>query len=176
MATKTATKSTDAAGRRTKAAAEAPLARYAETEPTAVHKEFADWIEEQTGIKPDLKSIQLGAVLRPLHQKSESNQTRIANAKQAKLDQEAAREQARADRLAKREAREAAAAAKAAEPKPEKAVKEPKAPKTPAAKAAPAAKAPKAAAKPAAKTTAAKPAATGKTRRRSSAASDTDAF
>jgi hypothetical protein len=175
----TSTKSTDAAGRRKGKAGEPELAKYAETEPTALHQEFADWIEKKTGVKVDVKSIQLGAVLRPIHQKSEENQERIAAAKERLEAEIAEREERRVERAKRREEREKAAAAKAAEPKPERVAKAPKEPKAaPAAKPAKATPAKPAAAKAAKATPAAKaaPAKPAGSRRRSAAASDTTAF
>jgi hypothetical protein len=169
--TVSATKTTDAAGRRVKTKGEAPKANLLEKDISGITVPFTDYIESVTGYRPNERDVQLASVLRREFQNSEGNQARLAEAaqrkitdaearEQRKLDREAAKEQREIDRAAKAEEREAAKAAKAAEPKPEKPAAK--------AKAAPAAKA-KPAAKVAAKPAAAKPAA-----RRRPAAKATD--
>jgi len=160
MATKTTRADQDIAGRRIPKKGEAPKANLADKIVTPVIDDLVAYIKEQTGYEADPMSVQLGSVLRGDFQKSEGNQTRIA---QRKLELEAeaeARAQRAIDRAAAKEARAAARAAKAAEPKAEKVAKAPAA--KPAAKAtAVAGKKPvaKAAAKPVAKAAAAAPAA-----------------
>jgi hypothetical protein len=99
----------------------APRADLAEREPTQMHTDFADWIAEQTGVEVDVKSIQLGTLLRGEFQKSEINQSRMAASKEAK---EAAAEA----RAAKAEERAAAKAAKAEKAAAKKAAAKEKAP------------------------------------------------
>lgn len=90
----------DAAGRRKATKGEPRLARYADADPTELQTAFANWIEKETGYAPDIKSIQLGAVLRGTFQKSEENQARIA-ARKVEIEQEIAdRAQRKADRKA----------------------------------------------------------------------------
>lgn len=110
----------DAAGRRVKKSGEPPMASYAEKNITPTMQAFCEWIEEQTGYKPDPMSVQLSGVLRSTFQKSDFNQNRLAERKAEKeriaqeiADRKAARAEAKAERAAAR-------AAKAAEPKPEK--------------------------------------------------------
>lgn len=148
MATKTTNAKQDAAGRRVKKAGEPPLANYADKKITPVMEDFVSYIEEQTGYKVDPLSVQLSGVLRGRFQKSDFNQSRIAERKQAIVDEAEARAQRAEERAAAKEEREAARAArveaKANAPKVEK-----KAAAKPVAKAA--------AAKPAAKAAPAKP-------------------
>ena len=164
MATNANTKkrTLDAAGRRKKTANEPEEARLLEAEPTDMQELFAEWIEQQTGYKVDVRSTILASLLRAKFQKSPENQQRLADNK-ARREQEAIdREQRKQERAERREAKIAAAAEreanrevkskeKAEKPKPAaKKTAEPKAKpaaKTPAKKTAAPAK--KAAAKPA---------------------------
>jgi len=163
---KTTNAKQDTAGRRVKTKGEAPRADLADKTITPTMERFAVYIEEQTGVKVDPQSVQLGSALRGAFQKSDENQQAIADRK-VEMEREAEeRAQRKADRIAKREEREAARAARAEEransPKAEAKPKAKPVAKTAAAKPAPAAKATPAK-KPVAKTVAAKPAA--KTRR-----------
>ena len=77
------------------------FAERAATEPTDLHKAFAEWIEAKTGIKPDLKTVQLAVTLRMDFQSSEENQKALAERK-AEAAKKA--EEAKARKLAKLEA------------------------------------------------------------------------
>lgn len=46
---------------------------YADKEPTQHHADFAKWIEAQTGVTPDVKTIQLALALVHPYQKSPEN-------------------------------------------------------------------------------------------------------
>lgn len=46
----------------------------ADKEPTDLHVSYAAWIQEQTGVAVDVKTVQLAAVLRMAFQASERNQ------------------------------------------------------------------------------------------------------
>jgi hypothetical protein len=165
-----AAKTTDAAGRRTKTKGEAPKAALVEKDITNTMERFAEYVQTQTGYAVDVRSLQLGSVLRGEFQKSDENQQYLA-ARAVEIEAEqAAKVQRAEEREARRAEREAAKAAKAAEPKAattkapaaKKAVATKTAAKAPAAKATPVKKA---VAKPAATTAtktrrATKPAAT----------------
>src|SRR3546814_8085432 len=71
------------------------FAERAAAEPTELHKAFAKWIEEKTGQKVDLKTVQLASVLRMDFQRSDENQAALKERK-------AKAEQVEADRVAKR--------------------------------------------------------------------------
>lgn len=73
------------------------FAERAATEPTELHKRFAEWIEKETGVKPDLKTVQLAVALRMDFQRSDNNQSSLAERKAAAAKKEA-------DRVAKRKA------------------------------------------------------------------------
>lgn len=77
------------------------FAERAAAEPTELHKAFAKWIEEKTGVTPDLKSVQLAVTLRMEFQASEENQTAL---KARKAEAAKAAEVAKAKKLAKLEA------------------------------------------------------------------------
>lgn len=66
------------------------FAERAAVEPTELHKRFADWLKEQTGVDVDLKTVQLVTTLRMDFQKSDDNQTALAERK-AKAAEEAAK-------------------------------------------------------------------------------------
>lgn len=53
----------------------------AAAQPTELHKAFADWIYVQTGIRPDLKAVQLACIFRMDYQRSEDNQKALAERK-----------------------------------------------------------------------------------------------
>ena len=97
--------------------------------PTQLHEDFAQWLYIQTGVKVDLKTVQLVTTLRMDFQASPENQAKLAERKAAA----AARKKASAERKkAKLEAELAKLkgdAGKAEEPKQEAAtvVEEPKA-------------------------------------------------
>ncbi len=67
----------------------------ADKEPTDLHKHFAEWITEQTGVEVDLTTVALVCRLRMDHQASPENQERLARereaAKQAKGNSEVAK-------------------------------------------------------------------------------------
>src|SRR3546814_13019037 len=71
------------------------FAERAAAEPTELHKQFAAWIEEKTGQKVDLKTVQLASVLRMDFQRSDENQAALKERKDKA-------EQVEADRVAKR--------------------------------------------------------------------------
>lgn len=82
--------STASAAAAEKKAAGTDFAARAASEPTDLHKAFAAWIEEQTGIKPDLKTVQIVCSMRMDFQKSEDNQKAL-KAKRAKVAAEKAK-------------------------------------------------------------------------------------
>lgn len=69
------------------------FAERAAAEPTDLHKRFADWLKAQTGVDVDLKTVQLVTTLRMDFQKSDDNQTALAERK-AKAAEEAAKKAA----------------------------------------------------------------------------------
>lgn len=73
----------------------------AQSEPTQLHKDFAQWIYEETGIRPDLKSVQLACALRMDYQRSDANQTALKAKKQAAAAKAA---KIKADKIAKAKA------------------------------------------------------------------------
>lgn len=143
----------------------------AASEPTELHKNFAEWIKEQTGYEPDLKTVQIVCAMRMDFQRSEENQQHLADRKaaaEAKRKKQAAEKKARLEKqlaalqaeLAKEtapvEPAEKPAAKKAAPARTRKAATptpaEPaKAAQAPAPKRAPRARTRKTAATPAAK-------------------------
>jgi hypothetical protein len=102
------------------------FAERAASEPTELHKAFAKWIEEKTGITPDLKTVQLASVLRMDFQRSDENQAAL---KDRKAEAAKKAEEAKAKRLAKLEAELAKLKGGEAtdEPKPEEPTEAPKA-------------------------------------------------
>jgi len=50
--------------------------------PTELHKRFAEWLEIETGVKVDLKTVQLVCSMRHDYQKSEANQSHLQERKQ----------------------------------------------------------------------------------------------
>ncbi len=83
------------------------FAHYAEKEATPTMQAYADWLTRETGYAVDVQSVVLASWLRGEFQKSEENQTRIADAASA-------REQAKTDRAERKAEREAAAKERAA--------------------------------------------------------------
>lgn len=71
------------------------FAARAASEPTDLHKAFAEWIEANTGVKPDLKTVQIVCSMRMDFQKSAENQKTLearraeAAAKKAERDAKA---------------------------------------------------------------------------------------
>jgi len=59
------------------------IAERAAVEPTELHRHFAEWIEAETGIKPDLKTVQLAVIFRMDFQASPENQAVLAAKKAA---------------------------------------------------------------------------------------------
>lgn len=55
----------------------------AASEPTDLHRNFAEWIEAKTGVKPDLKTVQLAVSLRMDFQASPENQAHLKDRKAA---------------------------------------------------------------------------------------------
>lgn len=105
--------------------------KLADKAPTDLHERFAEWIEEQTGYEPDLKTVQLACVLRIDFQRSDENQAVLEERQKAAEQRELDRVQKAADRDAKK----AAEADKAEKAEARKAAKKSAAPKK-AAKAA----------------------------------------
>jgi hypothetical protein len=105
MAT-TATKKTAAkkTAKKTASRSAPPRASMIEKEPTQLHQDFADWLEAETGYKPDIKSVQLATVLRMDFQRSDRNQQSLESRRQAKIQAEQDREKRRQDRAAKKSA------------------------------------------------------------------------
>jgi len=107
------------------------FAERAATEPTALHKAFAAWIEAQTGYKPDLKTVQIACALRMDFQRSEENQdslkARKEEAAKAKLEAAAKRKAKLLAELAKLEG----ATTEPAEPVKDEAADAPQAPAQP---------------------------------------------
>lgn len=48
----------------------------AEKDPTALHQDFAVWLQQEVGIEVDLKTVQAVCVLRMVFQRSEANKSR----------------------------------------------------------------------------------------------------
>jgi hypothetical protein len=70
----------------------------AAAEPTDLHRNFAAWLKEQTGVDVDLKTVQLACSMRMDFQSSPENQTDLAKRKAAavaKRKAEAASKKAR---------------------------------------------------------------------------------
>lgn len=97
--------------------------------PTQLHKDFAEWIYIQTGVKVDLKAVQLASVLRMDFQASPENQKNLAERKAAAAAKKKASAERKKARLEAKLAEVKAGAGKAEEPKQEAApvVEEPKA-------------------------------------------------
>lgn len=83
------------------------FAHYAEKEATPTMQAYAEWLTRETGYAVDVQTVVLASWLRGEFQKSEENQTRIADAASA-------REQAKADRAQRKAEREQAAKERAA--------------------------------------------------------------
>lgn len=111
----------------------APLARYADVEASPVIKAYCDWIEQETGRRPDAWSVYVGSQLRGTFQKTPANQKRIADEAKARAAREADKAKARAER----EAQAAKKAAEVKEDKPKESKPAPKAPVKAPAKPAP---------------------------------------
>lgn len=114
------------------------FAERAQSEPTELHKNFAAWIEEQTGIKPDLKTVQIVCSMRMDFQRSEENQTDLAKRKAeaaAKRKKQAAEKRARLEAQLKKLQAELSEETAAVEPAEKPAAKKTAA-KATAAKAA----------------------------------------
>ncbi len=90
----------------------APHAKVVDREPTQLHKNFAAFIEEQTGYAPDLKTVQIATVLRMPFQRSEANQADLAARRKAAEERVANREANAAKRAAKKTTAKTAAPAK----------------------------------------------------------------
>jgi hypothetical protein len=137
MAT-TATKKTAAkkTAKKTASRSAPPRASMIEKEPTQLHQDFADWLEAETGYKPDIKSVQLATVLRMDFQRSDRNQQSLEARRQAKIQAEQDREKRRQDRAAKKTAPAKKTAAKKSSATPAKKASAPA--KKTAAKKAPA--------------------------------------
>lgn len=70
------------------------LVAFAEKAITPVIRDYVEWIEKETGYRPDERSVLLASALRGKFQKSPSNQKRLS-------DQAARVAKAKADRAAK---------------------------------------------------------------------------
>lgn len=108
------------------------FAERAASEPTDLQKRFAEWIEKETGIKPDLKTVQLAVSLRMDFQRSDANQSSLSERKAEAAKKEAAR---KAKRLAQLE-KELAALKAAEETAPAPGEDEPEEPVAPVAEEA----------------------------------------
>ena len=97
----------------------------ADKEPSHLHKHYAVWIEERTGVAVDVKAVQLAVVLYQKYQKSPENAERREQEREEKEAKEAeakqAREKAAAEKKAKAEAERAEKAEKAKAAKADKA-------------------------------------------------------
>lgn len=82
----------------------------ADRDPSPLHESMAAWLEETTGYKPDLKTVQLVASLRIKYQRSEQNQEDLAARRKAAEDKVKAREEAAIKRAEAAEARKVAKA------------------------------------------------------------------
>jgi len=69
----------------------------AAAKPTELHERFAQWLLIQTGVKPDLKTVQLACAFRMDFQRSDENQSKLVAKKEAAAAKEA-------ERIAKRKA------------------------------------------------------------------------
>ena len=103
--------------------------------PTELHKRFAEWLEIETGVKVDLKTVQLVCSMRHDYQKSEANQAHLAERKQKAAADKKARAAAKKlkleAQLAKLQGELAAAApvVPASTPAPEKKTPTPRKPR-----------------------------------------------
>jgi hypothetical protein len=71
------------------------LSVYKDKEPTSLHKHFAEWIENKTGIRPSDKDVQLVVALYADFQASPENKERQ---EKEKAEKKAAQEAARANK------------------------------------------------------------------------------
>lgn len=95
-----------------KAAQALPNKAVADKAPSKLHENMAKWLEETTGVKPDLKTVQLVCSLRMEFQASDVNQADLAARREAaakKLQDRVANAQKAAE---KAQAKAAAMAAK----------------------------------------------------------------
>ena len=103
--------------------------------PTELHKRFAEWLEIETGVKVDLKTVQLVCSMRMDYQKSEANQSHLQERKQKAAADKKARAAAKKlkleAQLAKLQGELAAAApvVPASTPAPEKKTPTPRKPR-----------------------------------------------
>lgn len=111
---------------------EAPRADLIEKDPTESHEALAEFIAEQTGYDPDVKTVQMVRVLYRPFIRSEEHQGRLETAREAREEAEAAKEERRAER----EKKTAAAAKAPAKAPAKKAAAKAPAKKAPAKKAA----------------------------------------
>lgn len=97
--------------------------------PTQLHQDFAEWLFIQTGVKVDVKSVQLACSFRMDFQASPENQKSLAERKAAAAAKKKASAANKKARLEAKLAEVKAGAGKAEEPKQEAAepVEEPKA-------------------------------------------------
>lgn len=91
----TKTKATKATKAQAKSNSDSELQGVLDKEPTALQKAYAEWLEETTGYKPDLRTLYLTIALRTTFRKSEENQ-------EFKASRAEAREQAKAEREARK--------------------------------------------------------------------------
>lgn len=68
-------------------------------DPSTLHENFAAWLEEQTGYKVDLKTVQLVASLRHDFQRSDANQKDLAKRRAEAAKKAKAAEQAKLDKV-----------------------------------------------------------------------------
>lgn len=73
----------------------------AKAEPTQLHRDYADWLFYKTGVKVDLKAVQIACIFRAEFQKSPENQKALADRKaKAAADKKASAERKKAKLLA----------------------------------------------------------------------------
>lgn len=86
----------------------------ADKDPSALHENFAAWLQHTTGYEVDLKTVQLAASLRMDFQKSDENQEDLKARREAAELRKKRIEELRATKDERAEAREKARAEKAA--------------------------------------------------------------
>ena len=95
---------------------EAPYAHLADADIKTMYQEFADWLEEQTGVEMDVRTVQISNILRRQFQQSDVNQARMASRREERDALLAEREQRKSQRDANKAEREGAKAAKTKTP------------------------------------------------------------
>jgi hypothetical protein len=98
-------------------AQEAPRADLLEKDPSEAHEALAEFIAEQTGYDPDVKTVQMVRVLYRPFIRSEEHQSRLDGARSAREQAEAEKAERRAEREAAAASKESKASAKAEAPR-----------------------------------------------------------